>query len=137
MFTALFSIIERCVHYSSSPYFSFSFDPKCIIQIYSFLLFLQNIIINVITRNDQVTKIHFFLCIHILYCKLCHFYLHRFRSSQFSVFSKINSHIIKNSIIFLAFCNLNGTFISNLLFPSSVSITLLYSSYVSASSAAS
>ena len=137
MLSVLFPITKRYVHYSSSPYFLFIFDPNCIIKIYSFMCLLQNIIINIITRNSQATKSHLLRCINIFYWNFCHFCLHRFSISQFSVFSRTNSRIIKNFIIFLSFFNLSGNIFYGFLFTSSVSIKISHSSYVFESSTAS
>ena len=136
MSAVLFSITENYFHYSLLPYLPLSFEPNYIIKIYSYIFFLQNIIITVITRNSQVIKSQWFCCISIFYWNLRHFSLHRIISSQFIIFSIINTQINKNLIIFLAFWNLSSNILSYLSLSSFVSITVLSYSYVSASSEA-
>ena len=106
MFTVLFFIMVRYLHYYYSPYLLFSFDPNCIIQQYIVLFFLQNSIITLITSYGKVIKIYFFFCIKTFYWKFCNFSRHGFSISQFSFVSRMNSHIIKYFIILLEFCNI-------------------------------
>ena len=58
IFTVIFSITERYLHWFLLPYFFFNFDPNYFIQRYNFMFLLQHIIIT-IPSNGQFIKIHF------------------------------------------------------------------------------
>ena len=136
MFIVLYFITVRYLHYSSSTCLIF-FDPKCITQQYSFLLFLPNIIITVITRNCQFIKSHIWFCVDILHCKFCHLSSTVLSNSQFSFSSIINIHITKYFIIPMEFCNIFSISFDTGMVKSSKDITVLSYSSVSASSEAS
>ena len=63
MFTILLFNTVRGFNFSSFPYCLFNFDPKYIIQRDSFLFFLQNTIITIITSCGTVVRILIYFCI--------------------------------------------------------------------------
>ena len=67
----------RYLNYSSLKYFHFKFESRYTIQRDSFLLFLLNIIINIISSYGQVIKMRVFFCINSLYWRFRYLYLHR------------------------------------------------------------
>ena len=77
MFTFLLFNTVRDLNDSSLPYF-LKFDLNYIIERDSFLLFLQNIIITIITSYGQFVKTRVSLCINNLYWRFSHISLHRF-----------------------------------------------------------
>ena len=89
MFTLLPFNTVRYLNYSYLIYCFFDFDPKYIIQRYSFLLFLQNNIITIITSYGQFVKTHFFFCINSFYLMFIHISLHRFISAALLCIIKI------------------------------------------------
>ena len=78
MFIILLFHTVRDLNYSSFPYLILNLDPNYIIQRYSFLLVLQNIIITIITSYGQVVKTCVFFCINSFYLRLSHLSIHRF-----------------------------------------------------------
>ena len=89
MFTVLLFNTVRGLNHSSLSYYVFNFDPNYIIQRYSFLFFLQNIIFTIITCYNQFVKTRVFICIKSFYWSFSLLSLHRFIITALLCFNNI------------------------------------------------
>ena len=151
IFTFLFLNNGRYLNYHSLSYFLFNFDSKYIIQRYSFLLFLQKIIITIIIRYDQFFKTRV-LCCNKRFCwRFSHLSLHKLISTSllyinnspvFKIHLCFNCNIIIylfliNFFILSVFINHTSNILWIVFYTSFVLQTGQFSSLVSASTRSS